>query len=97
MSDFVVIVQFTVHDGMIEAFSKLVTENARDSLRLEEGCHRFDVVRTVDNESMFLLYEVYSDESAFKLHLETQHFVSFDLATSDMVKVKEVTIGSLVQ
>lgn len=93
MSHFVVIVYFTLRPGNEQHFIQLVTDNARDSLREEPGCRQFDVVRVVENSAAVYLYEIYDSEEAFKAHLATAHFKSFDQATADIVLTKTVILG----
>lgn len=87
---YVVTVTFTLHDGAAEAFMPLMKEQAENSVRLEEGCHYFDVVHQDDNPNTVFLYEVYSDRSAFDHHLNSNHFNDFDGKVQNLVKDKKV-------
>ncbi|MBY6154662.1 antibiotic biosynthesis monooxygenase [Vannielia litorea] len=91
---YVVTVIFEPHTGQMEAFLPLMLENARRSLEDEPGCHRFDVCLTEDRGRVFL-YEIYTDEAAFGVHVETAHFKSFDAAVADMVREKTVNMYRL--
>lgn len=86
MAGFVVVVKFTVDIGKMDEFLTLLKENAKKSLE-EAGCSTFEISR---NQNDVFLYELYSTEEAFTYHLETDHFVQFDQATSDMVISKHV-------
>jgi (4S)-4-hydroxy-5-phosphonooxypentane-2,3-dione isomerase len=77
MSNFVLLVDFEVNDGMGDALLPLVSENARKSVENEPGCLQFDVVRAQDNPNRFMLYEVYADETAFQAHTKQQHVADF--------------------
>ena len=77
---FVVIVEFDLHRRHVQAFRERVLRQAADSLELEPDCHVFDVCIDPDNETSVLLYEVYSDRSAFDAHLASAHFDAFDAA-----------------
>lgn len=90
---YAVIVHFLVRSGTDERFFQLVSQNARDTLALEDGCTQFDVVRGASNPTSFHLYEIYSDEAAFKNHLKTAHFASFESASAPLVVSKEVILG----
>ena len=48
-------------------------DTALRSVRDEPGCLRFDVFEDLADENRYLLYEVYTDETAFQDHLDTQH------------------------
>ena len=87
---YVVTVTFTLHDGAAEAFMPLMKAQAENSVRLEEGCHYFDVVHQDDDPNTVFLYEVYSDRAAFDLHLNSNHFNNFDGKVKNLVKDKKV-------
>ena len=87
---YVVTVIFDVVDGMEEQFGERVLRQARDSLEREEACHVFTVSRNPESPGRFFLYEEYTDEAAFQLHLESSHFVQFNEECSGMVKSKTV-------
>lgn len=86
-----VTVAFRLRPGRMPDFLPLMIENARISRRAEPGCHDFDVCRGEAPDSVFL-YETYEDEAAFRAHLQSGHFRSFDAAVSDMVADKTVRI-----
>ncbi len=67
-----------------------MVENATTSLTKEEGCHQFDVCRSTDESSQVFLYEVYASKAAFDLHLTSDHFLTFNQATSHWVLEKTV-------
>ena len=84
-----VTVNFEIDKDQIEDFMTLMTNNASDSKKLEDGCYFFDVCRKGTN---VFLYEIYKSRDAFDVHLETQHFKTFDAAVADMVLKKDVRI-----
>ena len=86
---FVVTVLFRIKPQRLDEFLPLMIENARASRADEEGCQQFDVCR--DEDTVFL-YEVYDDRAAFDVHLNTQHFLAFDAAVSDMVLEKQLRV-----
>jgi quinol monooxygenase YgiN len=89
---FAITVAFAVKPDCRLPFLKLVCENAAASLGSEAGCLRFDVLEPLSGgDPDILLYEVYADRAAFKAHLASPHFLSFDAATRDMVVGKTVT------
>jgi len=84
---YVVSVTFEIIPEKMDVFMPLMMDQARNSLTHEAECHVFDVC-TADNT--VLLYEVYTDEAAFKAHLEMPHFASFNAAIDGMVTDKQV-------
>lgn len=87
---FAITVEFDLVDGAFDAFHRLVSENASQSVALEPGCMRFDVLVPVDIASRVLLYEIYTSREAFARHLKMEHYLSFDSATRAMVRTKTV-------
>ena len=88
---YVVIVEFTIREGFHEAFRERVRQQARDSLAQEDECLVFDVCIDPQREHFVLLYEVYSDATAFDAHLAAPHFVDFDATVRDWVEDKRVS------
>jgi autoinducer 2-degrading protein len=71
-----IIVRLDVKPEHVDDFLKLVTFNASES-RNEPGNLRFDVVRSVDNPTLFRLYEVYRDDDAVRAHQATPHYAKW--------------------
>jgi quinol monooxygenase YgiN len=46
----------------------------RDASRKEEGVVSFDIARSREDPSVFVLWEVYRDEAALEAHKATEHF-----------------------
>lgn len=69
-------------------FVPLVMEQAKNSLLYETECHQFDVCLGEKDE--VFLYETYTDETAFKNHLKTAHFVDFENKTKGLIMEKTV-------
>lgn len=88
---YVVMVEFVVRDGFVDAFRDRVRQQARDSLEREADCHVFDVCIDPQRDHVVLLYEVYSDTAAFDAHLASAHFSDFDAAVGDWIESKRVT------
>jgi len=87
---FVVTVKFTLAEGAAEAFMPLMHAQAKNSVALEADCHQFDVCGDPEDAAIVFLYELYSDEAAFKLHLASDHFKQFDADVADLVTAKLV-------
>ena len=91
----VIAVTFVIHEAHRESFRKAVIENARISLAVEKDCLRFDVCESSDRSVVFL-YEQYTDEAAFDVHLASAHFTDFNERSASWVKEKRVDRYSLV-
>jgi autoinducer 2-degrading protein len=92
VSPFTILVEFMVAPEDMAAFLPLMLTNAQTSLKEEEGCERFDVLRAEGEEDRILLYEIYRDRAAFDAHATSAHFKAFDEATRSMVRRKSVTV-----
>ena len=91
---FVVLVEFEIKAGHEQGFKHQVLEQAVDSLSKETACQVFDVCSYPGRPASFLLYEVYDDEASFQVHLDSDHFKSFDAEVSGWVLSKAVSLLS---
>ncbi len=87
---YVVTVKFTLAEGAAETFMGFMRTQAQNSLELEAGCHQFDVCTDPNDARAVFLYELYSDEAAFQVHLTSDHFKRFDADVADLVAEKQV-------
>ena len=93
---FAVCVDFTIAEGAMDAFMPLIARQAGNSVRLEPGCHRFDVCRDAERPDRVFLYELYDDSAAFDAHRATPHYAEFDAAAAPMIAAKSVTTWGAV-
>ena len=78
-----------VKENHIDDFIKATKENHEGSIS-ESGNMRFDVLRSRDNPSRFLLYEAYESEEAVKAHKTTPHYLKWKEKVADwMAKSRE--------
>ena len=73
---FIVHVHVHVKAEYVEAFCSATKENARNSLR-EPGVARFDVGQGQDDETRFVLVEVYRTAEDAGRHKETAHYAKW--------------------
>ena len=71
------IVDFVAQPGQGEAVRELLTKQAANSLKNEEGCRHFDVCTDPENDHAFMLYELYDDEAAVEAHRSTSYYAEF--------------------
>ncbi|MGI4956873.1 MAG: putative quinol monooxygenase [Janthinobacterium lividum] len=76
-SAFVVIAEFRVKPGMVDAFVALARIDANGSVANETGCRSFETLVTEDDPELLVLHEVYDDRAAFELHLQQPHYFTF--------------------
>lgn len=85
LGKFAVVVDFEIHSDRVDEFRTAMLQQAKNSLELEKGCQQFDVFTDAQLPTTFVLYELYDDEAAFELHLESDHFASFAAHVEPMV------------
>ena len=93
---YVVVVFFESKPGHTAAFRTALLTQARNSLENEVGCRQFDVAQDPLDANAFFLYETYDDEAAFKLHLETKHYLSFNAHVTPITASKRVLKYELI-
>ena len=81
---FIVQVHVHVRPEMAQAFKEATIENARNSVR-EPGIARFDVIQQSDDETRFVLVEVYRTPEDAARHKETAHYPVWRDKVADMM------------
>ena len=79
---FVTLVHCHVKPEQIDTYLDATRTNHEASTR-ESGNLRFDVIRSVDDPTRFVLYEWYVDEAAAMAHRTTAHYDAWRKATAD--------------
>jgi quinol monooxygenase YgiN len=82
---FVVIPEFQVRPGCMEAFLAAAADDARHSVAYEPGCRQFDILRPENSSDPVVFYEVYDSRAAFDAHLATPHLARFREAFPPLV------------
>jgi quinol monooxygenase YgiN len=70
---FVLVARMTARDGEQDRVAELIPQLVEAS-RAEPGNVHYIAHRDPEDPRVFLMYEQYADESAFKEHGETEHF-----------------------
>ena len=86
----VVLVQVTIRPEMQDEFSAALLHNARESVRHDPGCLRFDVSQDKERPENWVLYEVYDSPDAHALHRQSPHFLAYDAVAARAVVEKTV-------
>ena len=87
----IVLVMVTVRPDMLEEFERALLHNARESVRHDPGCVRFDVSQDLEDPTRWVLYEVYEAPEAHAAHRESPHFLAYDRVAARAVTHKVVT------
>jgi autoinducer 2-degrading protein len=78
----VTLVHVRVRPEHLDEFLDATRANHEASIR-EAGNLRFDVLRSVDDPTAFVLYEAYVDEAAAGVHKETPHYLEWRATVAD--------------
>lgn len=96
MSKFVLIVDLEINPEHIDVFLQAANGQAENSVRLEPGCHRFDIVRSREQPHKVTHYEVFEDEAAFQTHAQMPHTAAFGARIQPWLVGVEMRQGDLV-
>ncbi len=81
---YAIFVTINIKDGYADEFAAASLGDGQGSVRDEENCFRFDILRSPDNPNQFHLYEVYANREALDTHREQPHFVAWRSAVEHM-------------
>jgi len=81
----ILMVQFTIKDGMADAFLEAAKGDGRGSVGNEAGCYRFDIIQDRDDPNRIAFTEVYDDDAAIETHGAQSHMTAWRDATKDMI------------
>lgn len=73
-----------VKKDKIQDFIDATIENHNNSIK-EPGNLRFDVLQSMDDDSIFTLYEAFASEDDAKAHKETAHYNKWRKTVADMM------------
>ena len=68
-----IFVKVKIEESRTEDFLKAMAVDVAGS-RLEDGCHRFDLLQDHQDPQTFYFYEVYKDAAAIATHKEMPHY-----------------------
>lgn len=96
MSKFVLIVDLEIKPESIDTFIEAAKEQAEQSVRLEPGCHRFDIVSQLEEPHKLTHYEIFEDLGAFEAHTKMPHTASFSEKIGSLIVGVTMRRGILV-
>lgn len=84
------IVTFQIKSEHMKAFMEEMIEHARVSLETEPGCMRYDVLQDTEDPNRCHVFEVFTDEEAFKFHREHAHNLAWRDRVWDWQEVERI-------
>ncbi|MBH63670.1 MAG: antibiotic biosynthesis monooxygenase [Alphaproteobacteria bacterium] len=96
MAQVAVLAQVDIDPAQKEAFHARVQKHAADSFANEEGCLLFQVNVDQENPNRYVMYEIYRDQAAIEVHMNSDHMAAWRAASADWVKDRELTMMNVV-
>ncbi|MDB5119414.1 MAG: antibiotic biosynthesis monooxygenase [Sphingobacteriales bacterium] len=82
--------KIVIDSSQLENYNAALKEEIETSIRLEPGVLTLYAVAEKEKPTHITILEIYADEAAYKLHLQTPHFIKYKNGTKDMVKSLEL-------
>lgn len=79
-------------DQLFEACRRLIAPT-----NAEQGCLNYDMHRSVEDPSLIMFYENWTDRPTWERHMQAPHLTEFSAATEGMAEVWELFLGEKVQ
>ena len=93
----VVVVFFEAKKDHVSDLGTALLTHARNTLNKEPGCRQFDVAQDPLDPAGYFLYEVYDDDTAFKVHCDSAHFAETAAKCGPWIEHKKVLTYQLLQ
>ena len=82
--------ELEIDPAQLDRFYAAIKEGINAAVRVEPGVLVLYAVSEKDNPNRIKVFEVYTDEDAYKVHVETPHFKKFRAATDQMVTSRKL-------
>ena len=82
--------KLVIDSAQLENYKVALKEGIETAVRLEPGVMTLYAVSEKDKPTHITILEIYADSEAYKLHLQTPHFLKYKTMTKDMVKFLEL-------
>lgn len=89
-SQMVRLAKLVIDSAQLDSYKAQLKEEIEASVRLEPGVLTLYAVYEKNNPAHITILEIYADETAYKSHLQTPHFIKYKNGTKDMVKSLEL-------
>ena len=82
--------RLVIDSTQLDSYNALLKEEIEASVLLEPGVLTLYAVSEKNSPTHITILEIYSDTVAYRLHLQTPHFLKYKNGTKDMVKSLEL-------
>ncbi len=82
--------KLVIDSARLEEYKAALKEEIETSVRVEPGVLTLYAVSEKENPTRITILEIYADMDAYKVHVQTPHFIKYKNGTKDMVKSLEL-------
>jgi 4-carboxymuconolactone decarboxylase len=79
-----------IDPAQLDSYKSFLTTEIETSIRIEPGVLTLYAVAEKNNPAHITILEIYADTAAYKLHIQTPHFIRYKTGTKNMVKSLEL-------
>jgi 4-carboxymuconolactone decarboxylase len=84
------VAKIIIDSAQLENYKTALKEGMGTAVRIEQGVLMLYAVYEKTNPTHVTVFEIYSDEDAYKLHIQTPHFKKYKATVQNMVKSLEL-------
>lgn len=84
------IAELEIEPSRLDAFKEAVKEEMETSVRVEPGVLAIYAVAEKENPSRLRFFEMYTDEAAFRAHIDSPHFRKYRATTQGMIRSRKL-------
>src|SRR4051794_41657830 len=84
------IAELEIDPAQLESYKAAVKEEMETSVRVEPGVLAIYAVAEKDNPSRLRFFEMYTDEAAYKAHIDSPHFKKYVETTKAMITSRKL-------
>jgi len=84
------IANLEIDPARTEGFVAALRTVTQTSVRVEPGCLALYAVAEKENPARITVFEIYQDDDAYQLHLQTAHFKTFRATTDSAVRSRKL-------
>lgn len=82
--------KLVIDPAQLDQYKAILKEEIEASVRLEPGVLTLYAVSEKENPTHFTILEIYADSAAYRMHVQTPHFIKYKTGTKDMVRSLEL-------
>jgi len=84
------IAKLQIDSAQLDVYKAALKEHAETAVRVEPGVLSLYAVYEKNSPTHVTVFEIYANVEAYKVHLQTSHFLKYKATTKDMVKSLEL-------